>query len=40
MKLMNPVVAGTTGVIASFAVEDGTAVQFGETLALLEPAAP
>lgn len=40
MKLMNPVVAGTAGVIASFAVEDGTAVQFGETLALLEPAAP
>jgi acetyl-CoA carboxylase biotin carboxyl carrier protein len=40
MKLMNPVVAGASGVIASFAVEDGTAVQFGETLALLEPAVP
>ena len=36
MKLMNPVVAGTAGVIASFAVEDGTAVQFGQTLAVLE----
>lgn len=36
MKLMNPVVAGLAGVISSFAVDDGTAVQFGQTLAVLE----
>jgi acetyl-CoA carboxylase biotin carboxyl carrier protein len=38
MKLMNPVAAGVAGVIASFEVEDGTSVQFGQVLARLEPA--
>lgn len=37
MKLMNPVVAGVAGVIAAFEVEDGAPVEFGQTLARLEP---
>lgn len=37
MKLMNPVVAGAAGVIAAFDVEDGVSVEFGQTLARLEP---
>jgi acetyl-CoA carboxylase biotin carboxyl carrier protein len=40
MKLMNPVSAGVSGVIAAFEVEDGTSVEFGQTLARLEPSAP
>lgn len=38
MKLMNPVTAGATGIIARFEVEDGESVEFGQTIALLEPA--
>jgi acetyl-CoA carboxylase biotin carboxyl carrier protein len=38
MKLMNPVTAGVSGVIATFDVQDGTSVEFGQTLARLEPA--
>lgn len=38
MKLMNPVTAGVSGVIAAFDVLDGTSVEFGQTLARLEPA--
>ncbi len=37
MKLMNPVSAGQAGVLASFAVEDGSSVEFGQALAHLEP---
>ena len=40
MKLMNPVSAGVSGVIAAFEVEDGTSVEFGQVLARLEPSAP
>jgi acetyl-CoA carboxylase biotin carboxyl carrier protein len=40
MKLMNPVTAGITGVIAAFPIEDGTSVEFGQPLVELEPTAP
>lgn len=36
MKLMNPVTAGVSGVIAEFAVEDGAQVQHGQVIARLE----
>ncbi|CAN5148217.1 hypothetical protein BH11ACT4_BH11ACT4_06070 [soil metagenome] len=38
MKLMNPVAAGVSGIIARFEVEDGESVEFGQTIARLEPA--
>jgi len=37
MKLMNPVAAGVAGVLAAFEAEDGQQVEFGQTLARLEP---
>jgi acetyl-CoA carboxylase biotin carboxyl carrier protein len=40
MKLMNPVVAGIAGTLTAFEVEDGTSVQFGQTLARVEPGTP
>jgi acetyl-CoA carboxylase biotin carboxyl carrier protein len=36
MKLMNPVTAGTAGRLASFAVADAGAVEFGQTLAYVD----
>lgn len=36
MKLMNPVTAGTAGRLASFAVPDAGAVEFGQTLAYID----
>ncbi len=38
MKLMNAVVAGVRGVVAEVCVENGAAVQFGETLFRVRPA--
>ncbi|HKI92126.1 MAG TPA: biotin/lipoyl-containing protein [Gaiellaceae bacterium] len=38
MKLMNAVVAGVRGVVAEVCVENGAAVQFGETLFRIRPA--
>tara|TARA_R110002020_G_scaffold75315_11_gene191777 strand:- start:1796 stop:2287 length:492 start_codon:yes stop_codon:yes gene_type:complete len=35
MKLMNPIQAGVSGVISEFAVTDGEAVEYGQTLAFL-----
>ena len=40
MKLMNPVTAGVAGTLTAFEVEDGSSVQFGQTLALVDPVAP
>lgn len=38
MKLMNPVTAGASGVLTGFLVADGEAVEFGQALAVLDPA--
>lgn len=37
MKLMNPVQAGISGTVSSFAAEDSQAVEFGEDLAYILP---
>jgi acetyl-CoA carboxylase biotin carboxyl carrier protein len=39
MKLMNPIVAGKSGVITDFLVTDADAVEFGQPLATINTSA-